>query len=114
MLRFNTSFLLKAAAVTAFCCLPMALNRESGFVWTAFLLPISIATLASTLVPQPGPCEIKFKERPNSVVEISRTGGRAGHWIARSRIITAGAFLSFSFGPPFLNQVDPEPMAMWL
>ena len=114
MLRFNTSFLLKATAVTALCCMPMGLNQESGFVWTAFLLPIGLAGLAATQVPKHGEFEFRLKELPNWVVEIYTTGGRQHQWYTRLRIIFAGACLSIVIGPPMLNLVDPEPIAMWL
>lgn len=114
MLPFNTSFLLKATAITALCCLPMALNKESGFVWTAFFLPISLAGLAATQVGKHGEFEFTFKELPNSVVEIYTTGGRQNQWHTRVRIILAGACLSVVIGPPMLNIVDPEPPEMWL
>ena len=73
MLRFNTAFLLKATFITALCCLPMTYNRESGFVWTAFLLPVSLAWLVATQVGKHGQYEFKFKELSDSVVKIYTT-----------------------------------------
>jgi hypothetical protein len=114
MIRFNTAFLLKATVIIALSCLPMALNEESGFVFTAFLLPISLASLAAAQVGMRGPFEFNFKKLPNSVVEIYATGGRYRQWLMRSRIFSAGFFLSGVVGFPMLHQVDPEPPAMWL
>lgn len=114
MLRFNTSFLLKATTITALCCLPIALNRESGFVWTAFLLPISLASLAATQVGKHGQFQFKFKELPDSVVEIYTTGGLQNQWLKRGRLILAGACVSLVVGFPMLHIVDPEPPEFWL
>jgi hypothetical protein len=114
MLRFNTAFLLKATAIAAFCCLPIVLNKDSGFVWTAFLLPISLATLATTLVEIKGPFEFQFQQLSGSVVEIRTMGGRYDQWLTKGRIFAAGACGSLVVGPPILHQVDPEPILMWL
>lgn len=114
MMRFNTLFLLKATAVTAACCVPMAINKESGFVWTAFLLPISLAWLAANEVAKRGPHRLSFKELPDSVVEIYATGGRPDQWFTRGRIIAAGGCLSVVVGFPMLNVVDQEPIGFWL
>jgi hypothetical protein len=113
MLRFNTSFLLKAAVVVALCCLPMALDDQSGFVFTAFLLPASLATLAATQVEEQGEFEFRFQRFPNSAVEISTVGGRTHQVLTRLRVIGAGACLSLASGFPALHQVDPEPPEMW-
>lgn len=114
MFRFNTTFLLKATALTALGCLPMALNKESGFVWTAFFLPISLAWLASTQIRTQGQFEFKFKELSNPVVEIYGAGGRQIQWLTKSRIIAAGFCLSVAIGFPMLHLVDPEPIEFWL
>ena len=112
-MRFNTLFLLQACVVTAAVCLPMALNRESGFVWTAFLLPMCFGLLIARQVELRGELEFKFRKLPGSVVEISTVGGKQKHWLMRARIIAAGVLLSVVFGIPMLHQVDPEPPAMW-
>jgi hypothetical protein len=114
MLRFSTAFLLKATVITALVCLTMAFDKDSGFVWTAFLLPISLASLAATQVEKHGQFEFKFKELPNSVVEILAAGGRHDQWLTRGRIILAGACLSISIGFPMLHTVDPEPPEYWI
>ena len=54
MLRFNTIFLLKATAVTALACLPMASNQDHGYVFVAFTLPLGWAALAATEVKRHG------------------------------------------------------------
>lgn len=114
MLQFNTAFLLKATAITALCCLPMAYNEQSGFVWTAFLLPISLAGLAATQVGRSGSFEFRFEELSQSVVEVHTTNGRYDQWFTRGRIIVAGGCLSVSVGPPMLHLVDPGPIGLWL
>jgi hypothetical protein len=111
--RFNTQFLLMAAVVTAAACWPMALSRESGFVWTAFLLPAGLGFLAATQVEQQSELQFHFQKRPGSVVEISATGPSTG-WLMRFRMILAGMCLSVVVGPPMLHQVDPEPLPMWV
>lgn len=112
-MRFNTAFLLKATVVTAVCCLPMALDRESGFVWTAFLLPIGLATLAATQVEERGPLEFRFQEISDSVVEVGATGGPLERLVKRLRVVAAGFCLAIVFGFPALHQVDPEPPELW-
>lgn len=114
MIRFTTSFLLRATAVTALCCAPISLDRANGFVWTAFLLPVSWAILLATQVEMQGEYEIEITEQPNSVVEIAATGGRYNQWATRVRIVLAGFFLSPLTLFPALNYVDPEPIAIWL
>jgi hypothetical protein len=114
MLQFNTAFLLKATAITALCCLPMALNKQSGFVWTAFLLPTSLACLAATQVAKRGEFEFRFKGLSNSVVEINAAGGPQSQWLTRSRVVLAGACFSIVIGFPMLHIVDPEPIGFWL
>lgn len=109
MWQFNTSFLLKATAITALGCLPMVYYRESGIVWTAFLLPISLAWLVSTLVGKHGQHEFKFKQLSDAVVEVHAINGRYDQWFTRGRIIAAGACLSVAIGFPMANIVDPAP-----
>jgi hypothetical protein len=113
-LRFNTSFLLKATVIASLCCLPMALDKDSGFVWTAFLLPVRLAWLASTQVGKQDEFEFKFEELPDSVVEIYTEGGRQNQWLTRLRIILAGGCLSLVVGFPMLHLVDPEPPEFWV
>ncbi|MAT70585.1 MAG: hypothetical protein CMJ58_13790 [Planctomycetaceae bacterium] len=112
-MKFNTLFLLQATVVTALCCLPIALDREQGFVITAFALPALLGWLATTQARREGPFEIAFRELPDSVVEIRATGGRQAQLLARSRIFIAGCCLSIACGFPMLHQVDPEPPLMW-
>jgi hypothetical protein len=111
MLRFNTSFLFAATVIIALCCLPMALNQASGFVWTAFLLPMSLGLLAAMQVEEQSEFEFNFRMLPNSVVEISTSGGPHHQWLMRGRIATAGLCLSVVVGLPMLHLVDPEPPA---
>ena len=113
-LRFNASFLLKATAVTALCCFPMALNDKSGFVLTAFLLPISLAWLVATEVRTHGQFEVRFTDLPNSVVEIDTIGGPYHQRLTRIRILAAGIFLIPATTFPMLHIVDPEPPERWL
>lgn len=112
-MKFNTLFLLQATVVTALCCLPIALDREQGFVITAFALPALLGWLATTQARREGPFEIAFRELPDSVVEIRATGGRQTQFLARSRIFLVGCCLSIVCGPPLLHLVDPEPPLMW-
>jgi hypothetical protein len=112
-MRFNTAFLLIAAAVTALCCLPMALDRESGFVWTAFLLPIGLATLAATQVEGRGKLEFRIEQLSESVVQVGAVGGPLERWMRKCRVVAAGCCLAIVFGFPSLHQIDPEPPEFW-
>jgi hypothetical protein len=114
MLRFNTGFLLQATAVTALACLPMAFNRESGFVTSAFLLPASLAFLAACHVERHGEFVFKLRQLSKSVVEIRSTGGPQSQRSAQGRILATGICLSLVCGFPMLHQVDPEPPERWL
>ncbi len=115
MLQFNTAFLFKATAICAAGCLPISLNRESGFVWTAFLLPVSLAWLVATQVGKHGQFEFTFKQTlDSSVVEFDTINGRYDQWFTRGRIITSGGCLSVAIGFPILHIVDPGPIALWL
>lgn len=114
MFQFNTLFLFKATAISALGCLPMVYNRESGFVWTAFLLPVSLSFLVATQARKFGAHEIEFNELPDAVVEIKIINGRYGQWFTRGRIVVAGACLSLAIGFPLLHLVDPGPIALWL
>lgn len=114
MVRFNMTFALLATAVTALACVPMALDRESGFVWTAFLLPFALASSAAAQARVRGEFEFIFRRLPNSDVEFFTTGGRYHQWLVRCRLLVAGFCLSIVFGFPSLHQVDPEPLAMWV
>ncbi|TWT38185.1 hypothetical protein KOR34_31530 [Posidoniimonas corsicana] len=114
MPQFTTSYLLKLTAFTAVCCVPLAMNKSSGFVWTSFLLPVGVATLIASEVKQQGEYRLRLEERPDADVEIKAAGGRYAQWMHRWRIVAAGFFLSPLFGCPALNVVDPEPVALWL
>jgi len=114
MWRFNTSFLLKATAVTAVGCLPMAFNRESGFVMTVFLLPVSLAFLAALQIEKRGQFVFTLKKLPNSDVEICNSGGVQGQRLTQGRILGAGFCLSLVLGFPMQHIVDPEPPMMWV
>jgi hypothetical protein len=92
----------------------MAFNRESGFVASAFLLPVSLAFLAAYHVERRGQFVFKLKQSSNSVVEIHSTGGPQGQRRAQGRILAAGICLAIVVGFPMLHQVDPEPPEKWL
>lgn len=113
MVRFNTAFLLQATAVVALCCLPISLNRESGHVWTAFLLPVGFATFVAWHVPHRKPLEFHFLQQGETTVEFRTTGGLYEQWSTRCRLFAAGACLSFTTGFPALHTIDPEPPELW-
>lgn len=114
MRQYGTAFLLKAVGVAAVCCWPMALDREGGYVWTAFLLPVSLAWLAMTQVEQDGPVEVALQPTSNAEVEIVVRGGRYAQWVTRMRMAIVGGCLSVAIGFPALHTIDPEPIEYWL
>lgn len=114
MWRFNTAFLLQLVVVVSLCCLPMALDRQSGFVWSAFLAPILLACFVAIHVPQDGESRLKLNELSDSVVRIDASGGRGSQWLSRARILCAGGCLSVVAGFPSLHLIDPGPVELWL
>jgi len=113
MVRFDTAFLFKATTLVALCCLPIPLNQESGFVWTAFLMPPCLALLVAMQVPLRKPLAVQFLHLSESVVEFRTTGGLYEQWTTRCRLFAAGACLSFTTGFPALHTIDPEPPELW-
>lgn len=98
-MRFNTAFLLKATAISALACLPMALmESDDGIVISACFVPIGIAGIAATQIKEQGEYELKFKKHPDSVVEIYTTGGRQDKLLTTGRILGGGIGLGIISG----------------
>ena len=108
-MRFNTIFLLKATAVTALACLPMAFDRAHGYVFVAFTLPLGWAVLAAMEVKRHGEFELKFKQIQPGVVELYTTGGRQSQWLAHRRIIGVGILLALAIGISLVNSNPTIP-----
>lgn len=114
MPKFNTAYLLEVTGVVALCCMPMGLNRETGFVWTAFLLPISLAVLIAVRSKPRGDFKLELVEISAQEFELRAAGGTFELWSWRARMVLAGYFLSHVTGFPMLHRIDPEPMVIWL
>lgn len=95
MPRFNTAFLLKATAVVALCCLPMALMEDDGPRTSVFLIPIALSILVASGIERNGEYELKFRAVSNEVTEIYTTGGAQGLQMKMARIVITGGFLGF-------------------
>ena len=114
MWQFNTAFLLQATVVVALCCLPMAIDKQEGFVGTAYATPLLLACFAAWRVPLRGQFAFELKKLSDATIEIRSGGGRQTQWGWRGRIVSAGSLLVPLTGFPALNVIDPEPVGFWL